>query len=123
MLYVIEGATPSQKNRKRITCRGGRPRMYTDPKVKAWQDSAHIQLLEQRLKVPPGLDYPVALMVTVFYGDNRRHDLDNALSSVLDALVKAGVIEDDNSKFVNYISIQGGFDKSNPRAEIEIDNN
>jgi len=48
--------------------------------------------------------------------------LDNSVSAVLDALVHAGVIEDDNINFVDNISASfGGYDKEDPRVNIYID--
>jgi Holliday junction resolvase RusA-like endonuclease len=52
----------------------------------------------------------------------RRHDLDNAASSVMDALTAAQIIEDDNVNFVDCLQLQyGGHDKINPRVEIYLD--
>jgi hypothetical protein len=44
------------------------------------------------------------------------------MSSCADALVDAGIIEDDNMNCVNKITAAyGGVDKLNPRAEIFIE--
>jgi hypothetical protein len=41
---------------------------------------------------------------------------------VLDVMVKAGVIEDDNVNFIDSIQLQyGGVDKEAPRVEIFLD--
>ena len=68
---------------------------------------------------------PISDMVNVkaiFYMPTRRRvDLINLLQSVLDILVRSGVLLDDNSRIV--YTIDGSrvdYDKDNPRTEIEI---
>lgn len=123
MKLTISGSTPSQKNRKIISVNRatGRPFLRSAPQVKDWQNNAIRELTEQfnGYKI---VGYPIELTVVFYYDSNRRHDLDNGLSSVLDALTASGIIEDDNHKYVNSINISyGGLDKVNPRAEIYID--
>ena len=123
MKLTIKGNVPSQKNRKIISMNRatGRPFLRSAPQVKEWQESALYQLKSQfsGYKVT---DYPITLTVVVYYDNKRRHDLDNALSTVMDALSAAEVIEDDNTNFVECITVQfGGHDKENPRVEIYLD--
>lgn len=123
MKLTISGSCPSQKNRKIISMnRGtGRPFLRTAPQVKEWQDQA-AQELSLQFKDCRIVDYPISIAVVVFYDSERRHDLDNALGSVMDALVHAGIIEDDSVKYVDTIDISyGGVDKKNPRTEVFID--
>ena len=59
--------------------------------------------------------------IRVFNKDNRRHDLDNQISTILDALVKSEILRDDDQNTVTIIAaIYKGLDRDNPRAEIEI---
>ena len=61
------------------------------------------------------------MIVEVWNKDNRKHDLDNQVSTILDALVKAGVIPDDSQTTVQKITAEyKGIDKDDPRAEITI---
>lgn len=56
---------------------------------------------------------------------DRRRDLDNvafAKKFVLDGLVQAGVIADDNAKHVVGLSDSFAYDKSNPRVVVTITN-
>ena len=86
-----------------------------------WQATAVDQLRDQfkGLKV---VDYPINVAMEFYYSTKRSKDLDNSCSAVLDAMVHSGVIEDDDFKHVDNISISfGGFDKENPRVLIYID--
>lgn len=119
MKLIIEGNTPSQKNGKNIVFnpRTGRRFIVSNPRVVAWHKSAKLQLQAQKIAIEP----PFALRV-VFYRDTaRKYDLDNAYSSIADALVHAGVIEDDNNTIISEVLLRhGGIDKLNARAEIFI---
>lgn len=54
---------------------------------------------------------------------NRMRDLDNicfAKKFILDAMVNAGVIPDDNSRYVTGFIDSFGYDKKNPRVIVEV---
>lgn len=125
MHLVVEGNTPSQKNNKNIAFnkRTGRSFIVSNPRVVAWHKSARTQLLEQSEgnSIDPS-HYPIAV-TAIFYRETRRkYDLDNAYGTVADALVHAGIIEDDNMGCIGTITLQhGGHDKENPRVEIYLD--
>jgi len=123
MRLVIDGDVPSLKNSKQIFVnrRTGKPFITSSNNSKVWQASAENQLRDQfkGLKVS---DYPINIAMTFYYGSKRRKDLDNSCNSVMDALVHAGIIEDDNIVYVDNISLSfGGYDKDNPRVEIFLD--
>lgn len=123
MMLVILGDTPSQKNRKIISVnRGtGRPFLRTAPKVKEWQEDAQTQL-RQQFKGYRIAEYPIAINIVIWYGSKRRHDLDNALGSIMDALVASEILEDDDTEHVSQITVQyGGYDKLKARAEIYLE--
>lgn len=75
------------------------------------------------LFIPKGrtIDSPVNVQA-VFYMDSRRRvDLPNLQNALLDALVNAGLLADDNSNIV--VSMDGSrvlYDKKNPRTEVTI---
>lgn len=59
--------------------------------------------------------------VTFFDDSHRRRDLDNQLTTILDALKRTNAIPDDDKRFVNGVgAFDGGVDADNPRAEISI---
>lgn len=118
MKLVISGTTPSKKN-SRINTRSGRS--FPSKRYTEWHKTAIEELTEQ-FKGLVITGYPISVTVVFYNADLRRHDLDNQISSILDTLVDAGVLEDDNQKFVESIQLQyGGHDKINPRAEIFFD--
>ena len=123
MKLIIHGNTPSQKNGKEIAInrKTGQRFVRSNDRVKAWQTMA-VQSLMSQFNGLQVTEYPVDLSL-VFYFDNlRRHDLDNAAAGVMDALVKAGVLEDDSVKYVECLTLQyGGLDKEQPRVEIYLD--
>lgn len=67
------------------------------------------------------IDLPVNLAATFYMPTARRVDLVNLIEALQDVLVKAGVLEDDNSKII--VSTDGSrvkLDRKNPRTEVEI---
>ena len=77
----------------------GQSRPYTDTTYKNWLKDAKT-LLEEWWIWPP-LEH-VYLMEVEFYGA-ARGDLDNRLGSVLDAMVQAKVITDDNVNVIPHV--------------------
>lgn len=118
MKLTISGTTPSKKN-SRINTRSGRS--FPSKRFTEW-DSVAVPELQEQFKGLKITDYPITVTMVFYNGDKRRHDLDNQCSSILDTLVKAGVLEDDNQKYVEAIQLQyGGHDKTNPRCEVFLD--
>ena len=71
------------------------------------------------------LTFPIKLTYTIYRKDNRGVDLMN-IGSVLDkyvsdALIEVGLIPDDNIRYIKCVEfIDGGIDKQNPHARLEI---
>ncbi|UZX16542.1 RusA family crossover junction endodeoxyribonuclease [Thermus sp. PS18] len=65
---------------------------YLSPQAKAWHKEAWALLKAQRVRFTG----EVAVYLMAYPPDRRRRDLDNILKAVLDALVKAQVLEDDH---------------------------
>ena len=63
----------------------------------------------------------IEVIVEIWNKDARKHDLDNQVSAILDALKKAKIIPDDSQLTVQKeTSEYKGIDKEDPRAEITV---
>lgn len=59
----------------------------------------------------------------VFYGENRRIDIDNSTPKfILDGLVESGLIVDDSRKHITKLILSCEVDRERPRTEIYIRN-
>lgn len=114
---IIKGQTPAQKNKKKISCVGSVPRIYTQKDVKDWQEDAHLQLKRQ---VRGQAESRVSVFYMFYVKDNRRRDLDNMVASINDAIVKAGLVKDDSWQCLKSDGADAEIDRENPRAEITI---
>ena len=67
----------------------------------------------------------ISLTYTLYVGSKRRSDLSNICCIIdkyfSDTLVNAGIIEDDSYEYIKEVKyLYGGYDKENPRCEVEI---
>lgn len=87
---VLKGKVPSKKNRYKIA----NGRIYMDPDVKGFIESAAWAFKEQRspYSVLPW-KHPVAVHISFL--TDRKSDLDNMVATIFDALQEAGIIEND----------------------------
>lgn len=83
-------------------------------KKREWKDICNL------LKKPPKAIEKAKVTITFYFKDKRRHDADNYLKFLLDGLVTARIIQDDDFDHIELI-IKGGYDKENPRTEIIIE--
>lgn len=60
------------------------------------------------------------IKVTYYFKDKRRHDPSNYDKMLLDGLVEANIIKDDNYDVIEEFTTIGKYDKDNPRVEVEI---
>ena len=93
---TLLGQVLSQKNQKSIAYNRstGKPFIMSNKAVKEWQNHEDVQLLKYRIKGP--LSGRQEISIIFYMKDNRRRDLDNLLTSVLDSLVRANILEDDS---------------------------
>ena len=111
---IIYGNAPSKKNSKIISCRGNRPCLFPSANYTKWHKDALLQLTgKKRIEVNE-------ITITFFAGDNRKFDLTNKAESIMDTLVDAGLLEDDNYSVIGKLTLVfGGVDKKNCRCEID----
>lgn len=61
------------------------------------------------------------MIFTAYYGNNRRHDVDNTTPKfIIDGMVRAGLVEDDDSGHIRSLTLKCGVDTERPRTEIVI---
>ena len=110
---IIYGSTPSKKNSKIISCRGNRPCLFPSANYTSWHKDALQQLSKEKSITSKEIS------ITFFAGDNRKFDLTNKAESIMDTLVDAGLLEDDNYSVISDLHLKfGGVDKGNARCEI-----
>ena len=122
--FNIAGQVPSKKNNKRLlkNSRTGKMFIASSEKFNEWHNQAMMDLCFSLNKDRDVFrNKQVEIELTFYNSDNRRHDLDNMTSSVLDLLVDAEFIDDDCCGIVNRLIINfGGVDRKNPRVEVTI---
>ncbi len=114
---TITGDVPSKKNSKQIIYVRGKPLLIPSKNHKVW----HTQAISQLYGIKPVASQISALQLIFYPSTKRLFDLSNKTESIMDLLVDAGIIADDNYSIVPELNIKfGGQDKNNPRAEITI---
>lgn len=108
----------SKKNSQQILVNKatGRPFIMPSKKYKEYEKDA-------MWFIPKGetINKPVNVKCLFYMPTRRKCDLVNMQEAILDVMVKAGLLEDDNYSIVQ--SMDGSrvlYDKSNPRTEIYI---
>lgn len=115
--FTIPLAPITKKNSNRIVTIGGRPRIIASKQYKDYEAKA-LWLLP---KVEEPITVPVNVKCTYYMPTRRRVDLVNLLEATCDLMVKAGMLEDDNSTIVvSHDGSRVSYDKENPRTEVEI---
>lgn len=95
----------------------GKPFPVTGKNTKAWQLSAHQQLISQFKGCADG---KVSIAYQFFVKDDRRRDIDNMIATVNDALVKAELLKDDSWKYLSIGGADAEIDRENPRVELWV---
>lgn len=115
----IPGEVPAKKN-SRINTRSGRS--FPSKRYSEWHGKAVFLLRKAQMEgqMPVDVDYPVTVQLTFCHGDNRRRDSDNGVSSVLDAMVDAGVLSDDCWRIVRGITVLNIMNRGCPEVIVTV---
>lgn len=119
MILHLAAPIPSKKNSRLVVGRGrGRALNIPSAAYREWHranlGSVRAQIAAQEIPAAP-----VELRLRVGFADRRRRDLDNALSSVLDLLVDAGVLPDDCWAVVPRIQLEA-YETDEPEAVVSL---
>ena len=98
MDFFLEGRIPSKKNSKMIVTnkRTNRPMVLSSTEYCKWEKWAVLELMSQSSKQKLAKHFACCdVCIGITFPDNRRTDLSNKAEGVMDALVKAAIIEDD----------------------------
>lgn len=122
----FSGVVVSKKNSKviRLNHQTGQ-RFITSNSVAKQNEAAMVAQFREQVEQIKGYCAtamsPCAIEFRVWEPDYKRRDLDNQITSVLDALVKAEVLNDDSIGTLRGIMVNlEGIDPENPRVEIVI---
>ena len=125
MDLIYHGAIVAKKNNKRIMrAANGRPWIASSQEAKAQEQIMAymfaLQAKEQGWQADDKKVYNVA--IGIVEPDKRRRDLDNQATAILDALVLAGILPDDDNKHLQDLHIFTlGYDKHDPHARILVE--
>lgn len=105
----LPGLPPAKKNNRRNFKNGV---SLPSKRYELWQAYAVAEILEVWNNKP--IEMTSSICLTLAISDKRRKDLDNMLTSVLDMLVHAKVLKDDDWRICSNITVRG--------LEAEADN-
>jgi Holliday junction resolvase RusA-like endonuclease len=99
----FKGIPPSKKNNKQFWRNKSTGKMFiaSSDKYQAWEKEMMYLLMKDR----KGIDTPCKIVVKFEIKTERKFDLSNKFESIADALVKAGVIKDDNWSVLSEVDI------------------
>lgn len=115
---LVKGRIPSKKNSRNLFVRGGKLFNIPSKEYAAWHKTAILQLAAPKT----ASEIKWSKCKLAFWApDKRAADLSNKTESIMDLLVDAGVIEDDNWWVIGKLELTFmGVDKLNPRCEITL---
>ncbi len=119
---TIKGRVPSKKNSKQIIPVRGRSIIISSKEYIKWEAGAAytlgIQAERQGIKSPI---IQASVVIEIMFPDLRTADMTNKAESIMDALVRGGVLKDDSWRVVNSLGLLAlGADKELSGAKIII---
>lgn len=101
--------------------KANRSNRYAGAKMKKDNETVVMYYIK-KYKIKKVKGYPIKLKIT-WVESNMRRDLDNiafATKFILDSMVKLGIIENDNQKYVTAIEHTVKVEREHPRIEVCI---
>lgn len=122
LTFSIKGVIPSKKNSKQIFARRGkRAVVIPSKKHQNWHEIAGIEAKAKRIK--PKAPIPRTKQVFIYFclPDQRRRDLDNMATTLLDWMVDFGILAGDSWQIIPELHLaSAGVDKANPHVDVKI---
>lgn len=115
MEFILKGNPISTQHIYKSTCRGKFATVYMSKEGKELKESYQWQVKSQYKGKP--LIKDIDLRVELFFGDNRKRDIDNYNKILLDAFT--GILWEDDSQIQSLLIVKNK-DIKNPRIEIQL---
>ena len=109
MQFIVYGNPITKKNNRNFNRTTGRP--YKSKELIAYETDAYYQLIQQRQELKKDGMFSAAISTrqcikySVYLNSKRKRDATNLVEAAQDALVKAGIITDDNYTILNPVII------------------
>ncbi len=111
--FTILGRIPSKKNSKMVT----KKRIpISSAAYRKWEKNALIQMSNNEVEKYSSICE--SILIKVYFPDLGVADLTNKADSVMDTIVKYGVLKDDNWKYTGDVVLSAGVDPENPRVDV-----
>ena len=118
--FVIPVRPATKKNNGQIVMRGKYPILIPSKNYLQFEKSC-LPYLKEVKDTAGVINYPVNVQCTFFTETKRKIDLPNLLNAIDDAMVKSGLIIDDNRDIIaGHDGSRVYHDKFNPRIEVVI---
>ena len=119
--YLFSGRIPSKKNSKRIIRVGRRSMLVSSKQHEIWEEQMLWELKNQDIPKEPFKGNGIHILLDFYTPDRGRADLTNKAESIMDVMIKAGIIEDDSWWIVNGIDLRfRGLDRKDPRCIVYL---
>lgn len=112
----LKGNIRSKKNSKRVFCRGKFPVVLPSEAHEKWEK----ETLPQLPVIEQPLETTTNITISFYPNTKRKFDLTNYAESVMDLLVKGGIIKDDNYSVVPELTLRYGYVEEGGRCVVEI---
>lgn len=118
--FVLPVSPRTKKNNGQIVMRGKYPVLLPSKQYLAFEKQC-MPFLNHIKQTTGVINYPVNVECSFFMESRRRVDLPNLLNAIDDAMVKSGLILDDNRDIIaSHDGSRVFHDKFNPRIEVKI---
>ena len=115
MDFILKGNPQSTNHIYKTTCRGKFASVYMSKEGKDLKESYQWQIKSQYKGKPKTGD--LDLRIELFFGDNRKRDIDNYNKILLDAFT--GILWEDDSQIQSLLIVKNK-DIKNPRIELTL---